>query len=117
MFKTELEVLDFWQSQKIFEKSVEQNRGKKPFIFLDGPPFATGLPHYGHIFISLVKDTVLRYQNQKGLYTPRRWGWDCHGVPIESLIEKELDIKDKRQIENEIGIAEFNSRCRKTIFK
>ncbi|GAB4148410.1 MAG: hypothetical protein OHK0017_11230 [Patescibacteria group bacterium] len=116
MYKTELEVLDFWRDQKIFEKSVDQNKSKKPFVFLDGPPFATGLPHYGHIFISLVKDTVLRYQTQKGRYTPRRWGWDCHGVPIEALIEKELEIKDKRQIEKEIGIAEFNARCRRTIF-
>jgi len=116
MLKTELEVLDFWNSQKIFEKSLAQTKDKKPFVFLDGPPFATGLPHYGHLFISLVKDSVLRYQTQKGRYVPRRWGWDCHGVPIEALIEKELDIKDKRQIENEIGIGEFNNRCRQAIF-
>jgi len=116
MLKTELEVLDFWKDQKIFEKSLFQTRDKKPFVFLDGPPFATGLPHYGHLFISLVKDSVLRYQTQKGRYAPRRWGWDCHGVPIEALIEKELEITDKRQIENEIGIEEFNKRCRQAIF-
>ena len=74
MLKTELEVLDFWNSQKIFEKSLAQTKDKKPFVFLDGPPFATGLPHYGHLFISLVKDSVLRYQTQKGRYVPRRWG-------------------------------------------
>ncbi len=116
MLKTELEVLEFWKNQKIFEKSLQQTKDKKPFVFLDGPPFATGLPHYGHLFISLVKDSVLRYQTQKGRFVPRRWGWDCHGVPIEALIEKELEIKDKRQIEEEIGIDNYNKRCRQAIF-
>ena len=116
MLSSELEVLKFWSENEIFKKSLKQNENKKPFVFLDGPPFATGTPHWGHIFISQVKDTVMRYQTQKGRYTPRRWGWDCHGVPLESLVEKELKIKDKRHIENEVGIDVFNNNCRSRIF-
>ena len=117
MLRSENEVLEFWDSNKIFEKSLEQRKNTgDEFVFLDGPPFATGTPHWGHIMVSLVKDTVLRYHTQKGKYAPRRWGWDCHGVPIEALAEKELGIKDKRQIENEIGIGDFNALCRSKIF-
>lgn len=116
MLARELDVLKFWNENKIFEKSVDNRKGGEPFVFLDGPPFATGTPHWGHIFVSQVKDTVLRYQTQKGRYVPRIWGWDCHGVPIEALIEKELNIKDKRQIENEVGIEDFNNGCRSKIF-
>ncbi len=115
MLRSELDVLEFWDDNKTFEKSLTQREGKEPFVFLDGPPFATGTPHWGHLFISQVKDTVLRYQTQKGKYVPRRWGWDCHGVPIEALVEKELNIQDKRQIEEEVGIEEFNNGCRSKI--
>jgi isoleucyl-tRNA synthetase len=113
----ELEVLDFWDKEDVFQKSVAQNKNNEPFVFFDGPPFATGTPHWGHIFISQVKDTVLRYQTQKGKYVPRRWGWDCHGVPIESHIEKEFGLVDKREIEEKIGIGEFNKACRATVLK
>jgi isoleucyl-tRNA synthetase len=112
MLTSELDVLRFWRENKIFEKSVEKNKSNKPFVVYDGPPFATGLPHWGHIMISQVKDTVLRYQTQKGRYVPRRWGWDCHGVPIEKIVEKELNVEDKREIENTIGIERFNQICR-----
>lgn len=112
LLNSELEVLDFWKQKNIFEKSVKKNLAKEPFVFYDGPPFATGLPHWGHITVSQIKDTVLRYKNQKGYYVPRRWGWDCHGVPIEKLAEKKLKITDKREIENEHGIKNFNQTCR-----
>ena len=117
MLKTELDVLQFWDDNSVFEKSLAQNKNKPAFVFLDGPPFANGTPHWGHIFISQVKDTVLRYYTQKGYYVPRRWGWDCHGVPVESKIEKQFKITDKRQIEADIGIEEFNRACRSIIME
>jgi len=117
MFRSETDVLEFWEKNSIFEKSVQQRKNSgDEFVFLDGPPFATGTPHWGHIMVSLVKDSILRFQAQQGKYVPRRWGWDCHGVPIEALAEKELGIKDKRQIETEVGIDEFNALCRSKIF-
>jgi len=112
MLSTELDVLQFWQEQKIFQKSLEKTKSGQPFVFYDGPPFATGLPHWGHILQSQVKDSVLRYQTQKGRYAPRRWGWDCHGVPIEKIIEKDFNVLDKREIENTIGVERFNQACR-----
>jgi isoleucyl-tRNA synthetase len=115
MLATELEVLKFWDEKKIFEKSLDTRKTGETFTFLDGPPFVTGTPHWGHVFISYVKDSVLRYKTQQGYYVPRVWGWDCHGVPLESVIEKELGVTDKRQIENEIGIEKFNEACRSKI--
>ena len=112
LLNSELEVIDFWNRKNIFEKSVKKNLAKEAFVFYDGPPFATGMPHWGHITVSQIKDTMLRYQNQKGYYVPRRWGWDCHGVPIEKLAEQKLEIKDKREIESEHGIKEFNQTCK-----
>jgi isoleucyl-tRNA synthetase len=117
MLRTELDVLQFWDTQKIFENSLKQNQKNETFIFLDGPPFATGTPHWGHIMISQFKDTVLRYKTQQGFYVPRRWGWDTHGVPVEAKVEKELKIKDRREIEEKIGIAEFNRACREIVFE
>ena len=115
MLNTELEILAFWKEQKIFEKSLTNRKNSPTYSFFDGPPFATGLPHWGHIMVSQIKDTVLRYQTQRGFYVPRRWGWDCHGAPIEVLVEKEMQIRDKRQIESEIGIEAFNASCRSKI--
>ena len=77
----ELGVLEFWRDNKIFEQSLEQTKDAKPFVFYDGPPFATGAPHYGHILGSTLKDAVGRYQTMKGRYVRRVWGWDCHGLP------------------------------------
>ena len=115
MLNSELEILKFWREGEIFQKSLQNRKAAPQFVFFDGPPFATGLPHWGHILVSQLKDTVLRYQTQKGFYVPRRWGWDCHGSPIEVLAEKKLEIRDKRQIEGEVGIEKFNSYCRETI--
>src|SRR4030042_7017965 len=104
---TEKEILKFWQEKKIFEKSLDARKEAKLFSFFDGPPFATGLPHYGHILASTIKDLIGRYQTMKGFYVPRRWGWDCHGLPIENIIEKDLGISGKKEIEK-LGIVKFN---------
>jgi isoleucyl-tRNA synthetase len=106
----ELETLAFWQEKKIFEKSLETPAGDTPkgdFSFYDGPPFATGLPHMGHILAGTIKDAIPRYQTMKGNSVRRVWGWDCHGLPIENLIEKKLELASKKDIE-EYGIGKFN---------
>jgi isoleucyl-tRNA synthetase len=114
--ETERKILKFWEKNKIFEKSIKQRRGKPFYSFYDGPPFATGKPHYGHILATTIKDTVLRYWTMRGYYIPRRVGWDCHGLPVENLIEKELGLKDKKEIE-EMGIKKFNDACRASVFR
>ena len=114
--KNEEKTLEFWRSKKVFEKSVKQREGKTPFIFYDGPPFATGRPHYGHLLPSTFKDTVLRYWTMQGYYVPRRVGWDCHGLPIENLAEQQLGLKGKDEIEK-IGVDKFNQTCRKLVFR
>ena len=91
--KKEEEILKFWQGNSIFQKSLDKKDTKGEYVFYDGPPFATGTPHYGHILASAVKDTVPRYQTMKGMHVRRVWGWDCHGLPIENIVEKELNAK------------------------
>ena len=113
--KNELEILKFWQDNKIFERSVSERSEKKPYVFYDGPPFATGLPHYGHILGSVIKDLIPRYQTMKGYRVRRRWGWDCHGLPIENLVEKELEVSGKKQIEEKLGVEKFNDTCRSKV--
>src|SRR3989339_386552 len=95
----EKEVLDFWEKDHTFEKSLEKTKNGKPYIFYDGPPFATGLPHYGHLLASILKDVYPRFHTMLGRYVKRTWGWDCHGLPIESIAEKNLGIKSKDEIE------------------
>jgi isoleucyl-tRNA synthetase len=112
--KLEEKVLVFWDEHKIFEKSLEKTKNGKPFTFYDGPPFATGLPHYGHLLASTIKDVIPRYQTMKGRFVRRRWGWDCHGLPIEEIVERKLGISGKKQIE-EIGIKKFNETCRSMV--
>jgi len=112
--KKEEEILSFWQKNKIFEKSLEQNKKNKNFSFYDGPPFATGSPHYGHILASSIKDTITRFFSQRGYYVKRKVGWDCHGLPVENLVEKELGIGTKKEIEK-LGIDKFNQFCRKAV--
>ncbi len=109
-------VLAFWNEQEIFKKSLEKPAPKGEFVFYDGPPFANGLPHYGHILASAIKDAIPRYRTMQGYRVPRRWGWDCHGLPVENLVEKELGFKTKRDIE-EFGIAKFNAAARTSIMK
>lgn len=109
-------ILDFWKRESIFQKSLI-NRQKSPnFSFYDGPPFATGLPHYGHLLAGTIKDVIPRYKTMKGYYVTRRFGWDCHGLPIENEIEKAFNLSGARSIE-EFGIAKFNEECRKIVFR
>ena len=113
----EKEVLQFWKENKIFEKSLEKKAPKGEFVFYDGPPFATGLPHAGSLLSSVIKDVIPRYKTMRGYHVRRRWGWDCHGLPIENMVEKELDIKDKTEIEGKVGIGVFNKACRDSVLR
>ncbi len=115
--KKEHEVLAFWDETKAFEMSVSSRPTSKPYVFYDGPPFATGLPHYGHILASTVKDVFPRYFTMKGYRVERVWGWDCHGLPIENIIEKELGLKGGKKGIEELGIDKFNAACRFAILR
>src|SRR5216684_4052774 len=107
----ELEILSTWQRENIFERSIQRRAHDKEFVFYDGPPFANGLPHYGHLLTGFVKDVVPRYQTMRGHRVERRFGWDTHGLPAEVEAEHQLGISDKAQIE-EMGIEKFNEACR-----
>jgi len=111
----EIATIDFWRKERIFERSIEEKTGKPVYSFYDGPPFATGTPHYGHIVASTIKDVIPRYFTMKGFSVPRRWGWDCHGLPIENIIEKELNITHKKEIIEKVGIRKFNDLCREKV--
>ncbi len=104
----------FWKDNDIFEKTLDATKDNEPYVFYDGPPFATGLPHYGHLLAGTIKDVVPRFQTMRGRYVRREWGWDCHGLPIENLIEKELGFKTKKDIE-EYGIENFNQKARESV--
>ena len=112
----EKKVLNLWKNKNFFYESVEQRKNSPLFTFYDGPPFATGLPHYGHILAGTIKDVVLRYKTMKGFYAPRRFGWDCHGLPVESEIEKTFNLSGAASIE-EFGVARFNEECRKIVLR
>ena len=117
----EAEVLHFWQEAKIFAASVQENPGirdgkNNEFIFYDGPPFANGLPHYGHLLTGYVKDLFARYQTMKGKRVERRFGWDCHGLPAEMGAEKDLHISGRMQI-MDYGIGKFNEYCRTSVMQ
>lgn len=109
-------VLKFWKKAEIFDKSLEQRKNAPRFSFYDGPPFATGLPHYGHILAMTIKDVVTRYKTMQGFYVPRRNGWDCHGLPVEYELEKELGIKTKSDIEK-MGVDVFNKKAREIVLR
>lgn len=114
--KQEEKVLDFWKKNDVFKKSLENRNGAKDFVFFDGPPFATGLPHFGHFVPCTVKDVIPRYKTMKGMHVERRFGWDCHGLPVENLIEKELGFNSKTEIEK-FGVANFNDACRASVLR
>ncbi len=114
--KMEEAVLKYWEDNKIFEKSIEMRKGKEKFVFFDGPPFANGLPHYGHILANCLKDAVTRYWNMQGYYVPRTNGWDCHGLPVEYEIEKELELSGRKEIVD-YGVENFNGKCRESVFR
>jgi len=109
-------VLKFWQDENIFHKSLEQRKGNQEYVFYDGPPFATGMPHYGHLLAGTIKDVIPRYQTMRGKYVPRTFGWDCHGLPVENEMEKSLNLKNKKDIEK-FGIANFNESCRSIVLR
>jgi isoleucyl-tRNA synthetase len=112
----ETEILDFWDKNDVFRKSIAARDDSPEYIFYDGPPFATGLPHFGHFVQSTIKDIIPRYQTMKGKKVDRRFGWDCHGLPVEYEMEKELGISGKKEIE-EFGIAKFNESCRSIVLR
>lgn len=112
----ELKILDFWKKNDIFKKSIRQRSEAEDFVFYDGPPFATGLPHFGHFIPSTIKDIIPRYKTMKGMKVERRFGWDCHGLPVENLIEKELGLNSKTDIEK-YGVDKFNEKCRESVLR
>lgn len=112
----ELRILNFWKDKQIFERSVKERIKEPHFSFYDGPPFATGLPHYGHYLAGTIKDVILRYKTMQGYYVPRRFGWDCHGLPIEQEIEKAFNLTGAHSIE-QFGVANFNEECRKIVLR
>ncbi|MGB3439180.1 MAG: isoleucine--tRNA ligase [Actinophytocola sp.] len=113
-------VLDYWHTDRTFVASVDArpagDNGSNEFVFYDGPPFANGLPHYGHLLTGYVKDVVPRYQTMRGKHVERRFGWDTHGLPAEFEAEQQLGIKTKAEIE-EMGVAEFNEACRTSVLR
>ncbi len=111
----EEEMLQVWEQEQTFIKSLEQTKQGQPFSFYDGPVFANGLPHFGHSLVTSIKDAIGRYQTMQGRYVPRRNGWDCHGLPVEFAIEAQLNISGKKQI-LEYGIGKFNKDCRDSVF-
>lgn len=108
--KIQPSVLDSWQRNHVFEKSLEI-RENQEVVFYDGPPFPTGKPHHGTILVSFIKDMIARYWTMRGYKVPRVWGWDCHGLPIEHQVETMMGITDKNEIEKSIGIDKFNEKC------
>ncbi|MDD4995060.1 MAG: isoleucine--tRNA ligase [Patescibacteria group bacterium] len=108
--------LDFWDKGKFFERSVNERPEDRQFVFYDGPPFATGLPHYGNLLAGLIKDVFPRYKTMRGFRVRRVWGWDCHGLPIETMIEKELGLNSKDEIES-LGIDKFCKACRDSVMR
>ena len=129
----EKEILNFWSKNKIFSKTESTKKPKssswyknflKPksedtddFIFFDGPPFANGKPHYGHLLVGIIKDCIPRYKTMRGYNVARQWGWDCHGLPVEYEVEKQMNIKSKKEIVEDVGIEKFNKAARENVLK
>lgn len=113
--QTEEEILKLWKKEQTFEESLKQREGSEVFSFYDGPPFANGLPHFGHSLVTSIKDALGRYKTMRGYYVERRNGWDCHGLPVEFAIEKQFGISGKKQI-MELGLDKFNTACRDSVF-
>lgn len=114
--KREEEILAFWNERDIFNKSLRKESPNGDFVFYDGPPFATGTPHYGHILAGTIKDAIPRFWTMNGYHVDRKWGWDCHGLPLENIIEKRLGLSTKRDIE-EMGVKKFNEAAREAVLE
>jgi len=116
----EQRVLDSWEREGTFQKSIDQRptgeNGSNEFVFYDGPPFANGLPHHGHLVTGYIKDIIPRYQTLRGRRVERRFGWDCHGLPVEMLAEKELGVAGHKAI-SEYGMDRFNEYCMSSVFR
>ena len=122
----ERQIIEFWERDDVFRRSMDpqaptsidnNDPATRPaYVFYDGPPFATGLPHYGHLLAGTIKDVVGRFFTMKGNYVHRRFGWDCHGVPVEFEIQKKLDLHGAKAI-REFGIDNFNEECRKIVLR
>jgi len=112
--EAEKNILNFWEKEKAFQKSLELTKDKRPYIFYDGPPFATGLPHHGHLVASTIKDIIPRYFTMKGFYIERRFGWDCHGLPVEYEIDKKMGMSAQDTIKK-IGVRAYNDECRSIV--
>ena len=113
-------IIDSWQKEGTFRRSIDQRetgaQGENEFVFYDGPPFANGLPHYGHLITSYIKDIFPRYQTLRGRRVERRFGWDCHGLPAEMEAERELGVSGRAAI-LEFGMDRFNDHCRTSVMK
>ena len=114
--KMEEKTLAYWNHINAFQQQLEKTKDCEKFTFYDGPPFATGTPHYGHICAGTIKDVITRYASMNGKHVERRFGWDCHGLPIEYLIDKKLKINNRKEIEV-FGIDKYNNECRKIVMK
>src|ERR1041385_5698305 len=118
--EVERRVLEHWAADKTFQASVELRdtgvNGSNEYVFYDGPPFANGLPHYGHLATGFVKDLIPRYQTMRGRQVPRRFGWDCHGLPAELEVEREIGVAGREKILG-YGIANFNAQCRASVLR
>ncbi|MBO0829473.1 MAG: class I tRNA ligase family protein, partial [Streptosporangiales bacterium] len=110
------EVLDRWEKDRVFERSLEQTEGGPLWVFFEGPPTANGLPGAHHIEPRVFKDVYPRFKTMQGYHVPRKAGWDCHGLPVEIAVEKELGFSGKPDIER-YGIAEFNAKCRESVLR
>ncbi|XP_029548667.1 isoleucine--tRNA ligase, cytoplasmic [Salmo trutta] len=112
----EKSILQLWKDKDCFQECLKQSKNRPKYTFYDGPPFATGLPHYGHILAGTIKDIVTRFAHQSGFHVDRRFGWDCHGLPVEYEIDKTLDIKGPDDVAK-MGIAEYNRQCRMIVMR
>lgn len=112
----ETDILALWAKNDVEQRSLQFDAAREPFVFYDGPPFATGLPHYGHLLAGTIKDIVPRYWSMNGRWVERRFGWDCHGLPIESLVENELGVHGSVEIE-QLGVPKFNAACRAGVLR
>ncbi|MFZ2038972.1 MAG: class I tRNA ligase family protein [Minisyncoccia bacterium] len=112
----EEKILEFWNKEKIFQQTLDKKSPKGEYVFYDGPPFATGTPHYGHLLAGTIKDVIPRYKTMCGFHVRRQWGWDTHGLPVENLVEKEFGLKNKKDIED-FGVKKFNEAARASVLR
>ena len=108
-------IVEFWKKNRVFEKSIEQRDVNNSYVFYDGPPFITGLPHYGTLLSSIVKDAVPRFWTMRGKHIERRWGWDCHGLPAENFVEKQLGIRDRREIGTKWPLSTYITKAHESM--